>query len=534
MAIQDYSVLVLHNTPRTAGGDAATSSQAGIESDAGVLDEVKAVAEALTRLGVTHRIASVPLLKELPGVLAVAPEPVVFNLVEGFQQRPEEANFVPALCLSFGKACTGNDTQALCLALDKWQTKVMLKGAAIPSSDGVIVPVGGTIPFASLPTGKVIIKPVATDASEGIESSSVLGRLETQRIEAIVRQLHTVFKQPVIIEKYIGNRELNVSVLQRGDQIEVLPLAEIDFSAFAAKKPRIVDYAAKWLPETFEFQNTPRLIPAPLDDALAETVRQMARRAWLAVGCSDYARVDLRLTDSGKPYVLEINTNPDISPTGGFAAALSAAGLTFPDFIAGVLENAVHRLTRLHHGSAGARGPLVLGATAMPAAAEPRPSAPPCRIRRTEAADRAPIVTFVQATGFFRDDEIPVAAEVLDDAIADGPSGDYQSFTAIDDKGTPIGWICYGKTACCVGTYDIYWIAVDKNIQAKGVGRALMRFAEDRAREEGGRLAVIETAGKARYDATRAFYLRIGYFEAARLPEFYAPGDDKIVYLKRL
>lgn len=531
MTIQDYSVLVLHNTPRAAVAEGADVSHAGVESDAGVIEEARAVSAALTALGVTHRVVSVPLLKALPAVLAVAPEPVVFNLIEGFQLRSEEANLVPAVCASFHKVCTGNDTQALAASLDKWQAKILLKGAGVPVADGVLVPVGGTVPFASLPAGRIIIKPVATDASEGIESSSVLKREDSGRISEIVRRLHASFHQAVIIEKYIGSRELNVSVLQRGTQISVLPLAEIDFSAFKRGKPKIVDYAAKWLPSSFEYHHTPRVIPAPLTEELAEAVRQHARNAWRAMGCSDYARVDFRLSDKLKPFVLEVNPNPDISPDSGFAAAVVASGMTYEDFCATLLQNAMTRLEGLHAGGPVGRPALAVADT-QPAAATKVP--PPLTIRRTEQADRDTIAAFVTHTGFFRDDEITIAIEVLDEALADGPTGDYQSYTAIDDTGCAIGWICWGQTPCCVGTYDIYWIAVDKRIQAKGIGRALMQFAEDTIRAVGGRLLVIETAGKAKYDATRAFYLRIGYFEAARLPEFYAPGDDKIVYLRKL
>ncbi|MFA4943583.1 MAG: N-acetyltransferase [Lentisphaeria bacterium] len=157
----------------------------------------------------------------------------------------------------------------------------------------------------------------------------------------------------------------------------------------------------------------------------------------------------------------------------------------------------------------------------------------PVLIRRTAAADREAIVALVRATNFFRPDEVETAAEVLDEAIAKGPAGHYQSFTA-EVAGEVVGWVCHGPTPCTLGTYDIYWLAVHPARQGHGLGRKLLAHAEAEIRARGGRLAVAETSGKAEYASTRAFYLRVGYQEAARLPDFYAPGDDKVFYLKRL
>lgn len=154
-------------------------------------------------------------------------------------------------------------------------------------------------------------------------------------------------------------------------------------------------------------------------------------------------------------------------------------------------------------------------------------------IRHTIAADRAPILAFMQATGFFRPDELDVAAEVLDEALKAGPAGHYQSFAAVSGA-VPVGWVCVGPTPCTLGTFDLYWIAVAPATQGHGVGSLLLRHAEALIRARQGRLVVIETSGQPRYDTTRFFYLKNGYAEAARLPDFYAPGDDKVVYLKRL
>ena len=154
-------------------------------------------------------------------------------------------------------------------------------------------------------------------------------------------------------------------------------------------------------------------------------------------------------------------------------------------------------------------------------------------LRHTVAADRSRVLKLVEATGFFRADEIQTAAEVLDDAIKGGGGGHYQSFTLLD-AGCPAGWICWGLTPCTIGTYDIYWIAVAPACHGRGFGRRLIEHAEAGMRALRGRISVLETSGRAQYESTRGFYLKLGYSEAARLREFYDAGDDKVVYLKNL
>jgi hypothetical protein len=135
-----------------------------------------------------------------------------------------------------------------------------------------------------------------------------------ERLYDAVARIHEQFGDSAMIEQYIDGRELNVSVLWKDNDAIVLPLAEIDFSAFDASRVKIVGYEAKWRQDSFEYQNTPRVIPAPLPDEVAGQVRQLAISACRAVGCDDYCRVDFRLDDQLRPFILEVNANPDISP----------------------------------------------------------------------------------------------------------------------------------------------------------------------------------------------------------------------------
>jgi ribosomal protein S18 acetylase RimI-like enzyme len=151
-------------------------------------------------------------------------------------------------------------------------------------------------------------------------------------------------------------------------------------------------------------------------------------------------------------------------------------------------------------------------------------------LRPLAAADRRRIEEITRAVSVFRDDEVPVALEVFDGAVAGSP--DYVALGATVDERL-VGWICWGPTPCTLGTYDLYWMAVDPAAQAAGIGTALLREMEGRLAGSA-RLIVVETAGRPDYRPTRAFYEARGYRKASVIPDFYAPGDDQVVYLKAL
>jgi D-alanine-D-alanine ligase len=139
----------------------------------------------------------------------------------------------------------------------------------------------------------------------------------------------------------------------------------------------------------------------------------------------------------------------------------------------------------------------------------------------------------VEATGVFRAEEVEIALEVFESAVL-APGVDYTPLGAFDDDGHLLGFTCFGQTPCTVGTWDLYWIAVDPAAYRQGVGRKLAESLEQRIAGEGGRLIVAETSSRADYGPTRAFYEALGYGVAARVPDFYAPNDDLVVYTKRL
>ena len=149
-------------------------------------------------------------------------------------------------------------------------------------------------------------------------------------------------------------------------------------------------------------------------------------------------------------------------------------------------------------------------------------------LRNLTVADRGRIEEITRAVGLFRQDEIPVALEVFDGAVAG--SLDYRALGA-EHEGRLAGWICWGPTPCTLGTFDLYWMAVDPALHGGGIGTALLSAMEQRV-DGLARLIVVETAGRPEYAPTRAFYEARGYRPVSRIPDFYAPGDDQVVYVK--
>ena len=155
-------------------------------------------------------------------------------------------------------------------------------------------------------------------------------------------------------------------------------------------------------------------------------------------------------------------------------------------------------------------------------------------VRPLAGRDRDRVEAMTRATGLFRAGEVAVALEVFDAAVGLGRAADpdYESAGAELD-GTLVGWICWGPTPGTVGTFHLYWIVVDPGWQHRGVGGALVEEMERRVAKRA-RLIAVETAGRADYAATRGFYGGRGYRVAAEIADYYAPGDDLVLFVKRI
>jgi ribosomal protein S18 acetylase RimI-like enzyme len=149
--------------------------------------------------------------------------------------------------------------------------------------------------------------------------------------------------------------------------------------------------------------------------------------------------------------------------------------------------------------------------------------------------DEAAVRRIVASTGFFHAGEIEIAAELVRERILRGLASGYRFlFAESVAAGNVVAYSCFGEIPCSVGSYDLYWIAVDAVAQRHGFGRRLLAATEDVVRGLGGRRLYIETSGRGLYRPTRAFYERCGYRLEAELADFYSPGDAKLIYVKAL
>jgi len=155
------------------------------------------------------------------------------------------------------------------------------------------------------------------------------------------------------------------------------------------------------------------------------------------------------------------------------------------------------------------------------------------RMARLAPGHRAPVRAILEETGLFRSSEVVDALEVFDAALGTG-SKDYSLLGAFAEDGALLGYACYGPTPGTEGTWDLYWIAVAPDAQRRGIGSALWRAIEPVLRRSGARLCVVETSGRGDYRATRRFYDRLGFRRIARTPDFYADGEARVTYAKRL
>jgi D-alanine-D-alanine ligase len=305
-------------------------------AEQGVLACAQAIGEALDSLG--FEVAMVPIVAEVERALAPFPPDqwLVFNLGEGLSGKlVEEARIAYAL-EAMGYSFTGSRGEAIARSTNKAQAKSLF------SAEGLSTPpwwlfrhpsdvddrLNTQLPFP------LIVKPVAEDASLGIGEEAIVYGLEALR--ARVAYVLETYLQAALAEKFIPGREFNIALW--GDPPEALPLAEIDFSAFAGSRAKIVSFAAKWLDGTFEYHHTPAICPAVVDQGLGEQVIAQALQAWQIIGCQGYARVDMRVDQENIPYIIEVNCNPDISPEAGFHNAARAAGYGYADMVLHILE----------------------------------------------------------------------------------------------------------------------------------------------------------------------------------------------------
>jgi len=195
----------------------------------------------------------------------------------------------------------------------------------------------------------VFVKPLERDCSVGIGPEALV-RTTSEMIER-VRFIHKKVEDSALVEEYVEGREFFVGVLGNRDRV-AFPPVEMDFSGMPDGAPHILDYKAKWEEDSAEYKGTRAVMP-DLPDELKARLQEVAVNACRALMVRDFARVDLRLKDTGDIYVIEVNSPCDLDPTGEFASGARAGGLEYPALINRIVELAIERYGVTQPGANG-------------------------------------------------------------------------------------------------------------------------------------------------------------------------------------
>ncbi len=513
-------IAVLHNA--VADTDSA--------ADRDVLVQVQTVEEALRKLGhLPRRLACTLNLESIEETLTADRPAMVFNLVESLGGSDRLAHLAAVLLDDLDLPYTGTHSAALHLTNNKPAAKTRLRAAGLPTPDWA------TSNEATSLAPPYIIKAVWEHASIGLDDHAIVRTGDGSTVAAQIESRSRQLGRQCFAERFVEGREFNLSLIAGGPSPHVLPPAEIDFSAFPADKPRIVGYAAKWEEEAFEYLHTPRKFDFPtVDEPLLDTLRGLAIRCWELFELRGHARVDFRVDTTGRPWILEVNANPCLSPDAGFAAALAKAGVPLESAVQWVLEDALRP---------PGVSPAIVASPPAPAKPPPKPATSPSKTKKTKSAataklraevrpsDAAAVRQIVASTNLFRPGEIDVAVELVETRLAKGTPSGYE-FLFAEQTSEVVGYACFGPNSLTVGSWDLYWIAVSPAVQGNGIGRLLLDEVQRQVAAAGGRRIYIETSHRADYTATRGFYERCGYRLEAVLEDFYALGDSKAIYVR--
>lgn len=331
MSPQKRNVVLLYDAQ-------AEESKSPDQKDA--LIQAEAVGRALKELGWEPiPMPFTPDFGRFRGRLSALAPIFVFNLVESVFGQGRLIFLASAFLDVAGFPYTGSGTECLYMTSNKMMAKRVLAAEGISTPEAFSArEVRGA--ERSL-DGEYIIKSLWEHASIGLGEDSIVRARHTRELEEHLRTRRQAMGGEWFAEAFIEGREFNLSLLAGGgNDPEVLPQAEIRFDAFPPGKKRVVDYRAKWDEESFEFRNTPRCFDFPHEDQpLLAVLSDLALRCWEIFDLRGYARVDFRVDRSGRPWILEVNANPCLSPDAGFAAAALRAGIGFPLVVARIIED---------------------------------------------------------------------------------------------------------------------------------------------------------------------------------------------------
>jgi D-alanine-D-alanine ligase len=333
-------LLVLHNE---AADDSAVDDRDVLVQRDAVLEALRSLGHDAAALSCTLNLATVSSrLKEL------RPD-VVFNLVESLGGTDRLMPLATLLLDALNIPHTGCGTETILATSNKVAAKQRMHAAGLPTAGWLS---DGSSPCPLPDSGRCILKPIWEHASVGMSDDAVLATTGPAEVEAAIQGKARATGRPHFAEAFIDGREFNLSLLaadETGPSREptLLPPAEIDFSAFPAGKPRIVGHSAKWDVASDEYHQTPRTFDfAGSDASLLDELARLALACWSLFGLRGYARVDFRVDREGRPWILEVNANPCLSPDAGFAAALARAGIPYSAAIRRIVEDALRQSGR--------------------------------------------------------------------------------------------------------------------------------------------------------------------------------------------
>jgi D-alanine-D-alanine ligase len=308
-----------------------------------VIAQADAVTDALRELGHKPvRLACSLNLSRVQSELRAVEAQMVFNLVESLDGTGRLLHLFPFMLDAMGLPYTGAGAEALMLTSSKLLAKSLMESAGLPTPAWVASRSVHGLGFIRRPredAGRWIVKSVWEHASVGLDAEAILEATSSHLLHAFLEERASRLGGACFAETFIDGREFNLSLLEDADGPRILPPAEIIFEGFEAGQARIVDYQAKWDPDSYAYHHTPRRFDFDAaDEGLLKELRSLAQECWQLFGLRGYARVDFRVDRRGRPWILEINANPCLSPDAGFAAAALQAGMSLTEAVGRIVE----------------------------------------------------------------------------------------------------------------------------------------------------------------------------------------------------
>jgi D-alanine-D-alanine ligase len=342
--ISDTKILVCYNAPVSIfpvynGKPAGDSYPQNDNSETEMVKQISRIRKALKRYYKdVHTLAvSRNVSRTVQRINSLKPD-LIFNFVESIDGIASYEYCMAGLFELLGYEFTGNLPGCLGNCLNKARTKNILRTFGIDTPKFIVIKKSEKVTSKDIKiTYPIILKLLYEDASIGISELSVVRDFKS--FNSQLTFLQETYKQDIIAEEFIEGRELNIAIL--GDR--ALPISEIIFDGLPDGLPQIVTYDGKWIENSTYFRYTNPSCPAKLNKRLKKKVEEIALASFDAMNCRDYARIDIRLDKNNKPFVIEVNPNPDISIDSGFMRAAAAAGMSYSELLFNISQLALSR-----------------------------------------------------------------------------------------------------------------------------------------------------------------------------------------------